>query len=122
MKIVNIEKNLKTGEHDQLWKGKPVKLNIQPKIDGFTLLYEIECDEQPFGDMGPTIQHRHSLCGVGVKFKWWHKMLGITEEQRIETGIKKLKKRWAYMVSHTKKFDDIREKYGISNEDIPTGG
>jgi len=114
MKIVPLENILNKGEHDKVWKGKIVRLDIRPaKNNGFILVYEMECDIQPLGDMGPTVQHNHAICGVMVKSRWWHKIFGITDKRRIATGMKKLQKRWEEMVAHTKQFDDIRESYGI---------
>ena len=122
MKVVDLKKNLKTGEHDKVWKGKPVKLDIQPTDNGFILLYGIEHEVYPYGEDGPALSCSHSICAVKVSHNWFHKLLGITEEQRIETGMKKLKKRWQYMVTHTKKFEDIRESYGIKDDgDIQKG-
>jgi len=106
MKVVSIDKNLKSGEHDQVWKGKPAKLNIHPTKYGYALTYEIECEHESF-------IHYHSICAVAVKLKWWHPILGLTEENRVAAGIRRLKRRWKYMSKHTKKFDQIREHYGI---------
>lgn len=118
MKVIDLNKNLKTGEHDKVWKGKPVKLDIQPTEKGFMLLYEMVHEVYPYGEDGPAFNHNHPICGVEVSYNWVHKLLGITEEQRIEAGMQVLKKRWQYMVTHTKKFEDIRKSYGIKDNDI----
>ncbi len=117
MKIVSIN-DKSSSEHNQTWKGKEIKLKIRPAFKGYCLVYEHETEFQPFGEHGPTLPRTWELCGVVVKYRWYHRLFGLTEEDRIDSGVKKLKKRWAYMMVNTKKFDNILNRYGVECDSV----
>jgi len=116
MKIVKFRNDLKCGKYDKTWKGQIAKLDICAEEDGFFLCYSMMVEISPLGDSGPIVLHRHPICVIRIKFKWWHRIFGITEKQRIATGMKRLEKRWKYVEVNTKKFNDIKESYGILDE------
>lgn len=119
MKVISIKDKLATGKHNQMWKGKEIKLNIRSAIKGgYCLTYEYEGEFQPFGEHGPRLPRTWEFCGVVVNYRWYHRLFRITEEDRVDYGMKLLKKQWARMIKDTKKFDNILNKYGVECDSV----
>jgi len=114
MEIVSINKDKQKSEHDQMWKGKVVQLDIVSYKDGFMAAYIMDCTVEPVP--GVQIPHKHCLAKHFVKERWWHKLFGINDEQRCARAVDGLKVKWEIMKDNTTKVDRILERYGVGGK------
>lgn len=115
MEIVSINKDSQKNEHDQMWKGKAVHLDIIAYDDGFMALYYMDVVAEPIPGM--SINQRKALVKYFVKERWWHRFVGVNDEKRMDLAVRKLKKRWEDMKDHTTKIGGLISKYGVEQYD-----
>jgi len=117
MELIELHKDKKTSEHDQVWKDQIFKLVIEPaRRSGFVIAYVTETTIAPFGESGPSWKSEHPVCFVQVSFRWWHRLFGISQEQRIEHGIQRLKRKFSKIMSFNKNMDLIRNRFGCDDD------
>lgn len=112
MELVDINKGKKKSEHDQVWKGQPLHLDLMFYSDGVVAIYYQPVEFEPIP--GHVIKQRHKLESAFVNFRWWHKIFGITQENCVDKAIRKLKAEWEETKQHNLRVEAFRERCGIS--------
>ena len=109
-------------EVDIVWKGKTLHLAINPhKDDAWNMVYWFWCCHEAVelmpGMMMSGQDHKQPFTGVVVKQRWWHKLLGITEDQILDKGLVKLKALTEELKQDIARHEAIQEKFGIHKDD-----
>ena len=115
MEIVSINKDKQKSEHDQTWKGKVVHLDIITYDNGFHAIYYIDCVAEPVP--GLNIPHRHKLAEHFTTKRWWHRFVGIRDEQLLARVVDGLKREWEMTKQKTTKMDGLLSKYGVGESE-----
>jgi len=127
LNLVNLHKGKTTSEHDVVWKGKTLHLAINPYKDGaWNMVYWFWCHHEPVemmpGMMMPGQDHKQPFTGIVVKQRWWHKLLGTSEDQILDRGLVKLKALTEELKRDIARHEAIQEKFGIHKDDEQSGG
>lgn len=116
-RVVNMSEHKANRKCFDVFKGKEVFMDIVPADkDEFRIVFYVNCKHSHplFGE----IDHKQVLTGYNVERKWFHRLMGTTDEQLLDAAIPKAKKRWKFVKNNTLQFEAIREKHGISNEEL----
>ena len=125
--LVALHRGKTTSEHDMIWKGKTLHLAIHPAGDRtWNMMYWFWCCRKPVeafpGMMFGGGDYRQPFTGIIVNHRWWHKLLGTTEEQVLNKGLTKLKALTEELKKDIKRHDQIQEKFGIRKDDDEDSG
>lgn len=105
--VVNLHS--KSSEHNDVWKGQEVYLDIDRFDNGFAAHYKYEHTAEPMGPGGPVVSCSHSVCTEFVRWYRWFGWFGYTRQKAIDRVIRRLKRRW----TDYKEFYTLREQYGV---------